>query len=78
MLLTLFVYFLLLQVLLSLLINKIGDPDRKIASKAVYLSRSLGEGSVLQVSQSSKFLAFSPLVTGSKNLLGVKLAASHP
>ncbi|XP_066026505.1 CCAAT/enhancer-binding protein zeta isoform X2 [Pocillopora verrucosa] len=29
------------QVLLSLLINKIGDPDRKIASKAVYLSRSL-------------------------------------
>ncbi|XP_022800825.1 CCAAT/enhancer-binding protein zeta-like isoform X2 [Stylophora pistillata] len=29
------------QVLLSLLINKIGDPDRKIASKAVYLSRTL-------------------------------------
>ena len=47
MLLTLFVYFLLLQVLLSLLVNKVGDPDRKIASKAVYLSRSLGEGSVL-------------------------------
>ena len=55
MLLTLFVYILLLQVLLSLLVNKIGDPDRKIASKAVYLLRSLGEGSVLKVSQSSKF-----------------------
>ena len=23
--------------------NKIGDPDRKVASKAVYLARSLGE-----------------------------------
>ncbi|KAJ7365571.1 hypothetical protein OS493_005686 [Desmophyllum pertusum] len=29
------------QVLLSLLVNKIGDPDRKVASKAVYLTRSL-------------------------------------
>ncbi|CAH3192516.1 unnamed protein product, partial [Porites evermanni] len=29
------------QVLLSLLINKIGDPDRKVASKAVYLTRTL-------------------------------------
>ncbi|XP_020619929.1 CCAAT/enhancer-binding protein zeta-like [Orbicella faveolata] len=29
------------QILLSLLVNKIGDPDRKVASKAVYLTRSL-------------------------------------
>ena len=36
-------YFNHVKVLLSLLVNKIGDPDKKVASKAVDLLRRLGE-----------------------------------
>ena len=32
-----------LQVLLGLLVNKVGDPDRKIATKAAHLLRCMGK-----------------------------------